>query len=77
MKKLFRHHLAETLEKAPSPLETPGAELLAVAQHVAAEQVLARLVRRPAAAPGVAARPRQARESDAVSLTEFEPLLLA
>ena len=74
---VFRHHLAEALEKTPSPLETPGAELQAVAEYVAAEQVLARLGRRPALAPEAAARPRRAREPEAVSLTGFQPLLLA
>jgi hypothetical protein len=67
----LRRHLATTLDARPSPLETPGAGLEEVAEHVASEQVLALLGRHRDSEAGV--RRRQTDVGLDVALSGFEP----
>ena len=67
----LRRHLAKTLEARANPLETPGAGLEEVAEHVASQQVLALLDRHRDPEAGV--RRRGTAEGRDVTFSGFEP----
>ena len=72
----FRRRLSKVLDERPNPLETTGAELAEVAEHVAAERVLAILGGRPRRAATRRARRRTGELLD-VPPADFGPLSLA